>query len=73
MHGKVGCKKKTISANASTCEDRYMRRLPERTFWKMMSLALFCSGTGQRARKNVPNALKTVRREIAMRAISRIN
>lgn len=23
MHGRVGCKKKTISANASTCEDRF--------------------------------------------------
>ena len=58
MHGKVGCTKKTISANASTCEDRYMRRLLERTFWKMMSLALFCSGTGQRAHIKCPQRVE---------------
>ena len=68
MHGKVGCKKKTISANASTCEDRYMRRLPERTFWKMMSLALFCFQNWSERIKKVPKLPKTLRREIAMRA-----
>ena len=73
MHGKVGCKKKTISANASTCKDRYAPSsgtsylLPEND----VTCPFLIQNWSGRVKSVTNNVLKTLRKEIAMHANSR--